>query len=29
VQFARTEGILPAPEANHAIRGALDEALRC
>ncbi len=28
VQFARTEGILPAPEANHAIRGAIDEALR-
>ena len=27
VQFARTEGILPAPEANHAIRGAIDEAL--
>jgi tryptophan synthase beta chain len=29
VQFARTEGILPAPEANHAVRGAVDEALRC
>ncbi len=29
VQFARAEGILPAPEANHAIRGAIDEALRC
>ena len=29
VLFARTEGILPAPEANHAIRGAIDEALRC
>jgi len=29
VQFARVEGILPAPEANHAIRGAIDEALRC
>lgn len=29
VQFARAEGILPAPEANHAVRGALDEALRC
>jgi tryptophan synthase beta chain len=29
VQFARTEGILPAPEANHAIRGAIDEALIC
>ncbi|MCZ2147617.1 MAG: TrpB-like pyridoxal phosphate-dependent enzyme [Bryobacterales bacterium] len=29
VQFARTEGILPAPEANHAVRAAIDEALRC
>jgi tryptophan synthase beta chain len=29
VQFARTEGILPAPEANHAIRVAVDEALEC
>jgi tryptophan synthase beta chain len=29
VQFARVEGILPAPEANHAIRIAIDEALRC
>lgn len=29
VQFARVEGILPAPEANHAIRVAIDEALRC
>ena len=29
VQFARTEGILPAPEAAHAVRGAIDEALRC
>ncbi len=27
VQFARTEGILPAPESAHAIRAALDEAL--
>ncbi|TAK26296.1 MAG: TrpB-like pyridoxal phosphate-dependent enzyme [Chloroflexota bacterium] len=27
VQFARTEGILPAPEAAHAIRSAIDEAL--
>jgi tryptophan synthase beta chain len=27
VQFARTEGILPAPESAHAIRGAIDEAL--
>jgi tryptophan synthase beta chain len=29
VQFARVEGILPAPEANHAIRAVIDEALRC
>ena len=29
VQFARTEGIAPAPEANHVIKGAIDEALRC
>lgn len=29
VTFARTEGILPAPEANHAVLGAIDEALRC
>lgn len=29
VLFARAEGILPAPEANHAVRGAIDEALRC
>ena len=28
VQFARTEGIIPAPESSHAIRGAIDEALR-
>ncbi|NUP09708.1 MAG: TrpB-like pyridoxal phosphate-dependent enzyme [Polyangiaceae bacterium] len=27
--FARAEGILPAPEANHAVKGAVDEALRC
>jgi len=27
VTFARTEGILPAPESAHAIRGAIDEAL--
>ena len=27
VQFAKAEGILPAPEANHAVRGAIDEAL--
>ena len=29
VQFARAEGILPAPEANHAVAGAINEALRC
>ena len=29
LQFARTEGILPAPEANHAVYGAMEEALRC
>ncbi len=29
VQFARAEGILPAPEANHAVRATIDEALRC
>jgi tryptophan synthase beta chain len=29
VQFARSEGIVPAPEANHAVKGAIDEALRC
>ena len=28
-QFARVEGILPAPESSHAIRVAIDEALRC
>lgn len=27
--FARVEGILPAPESSHAIRVALDEALKC
>ncbi len=27
--FARTEGILPAPESSHAIRTAIDEALIC
>lgn len=27
VQFARSEGIVPAPETAHAIRGAIDEAL--
>lgn len=28
-EFARVEGILPAPESSHAIRVAIDEALRC
>ena len=29
LKFAQEEGILPAPEANHAVKGAIDEALRC
>ena len=29
VQFARIEGILPAPESSHAIKVAIDEALKC
>lgn len=29
LDFARAEGILPAPEANHAVKGALTEALKC
>jgi tryptophan synthase beta chain len=28
-QFARVEGILPAPESAHAIRAAVDEAIKC
>ena len=28
-EFARCEGILPAPESSHAIRAAIDEAMRC
>ena len=28
-EFARVEGILPAPESSHAIRAAMDEALKC
>ena len=28
-QFARVEGILPAPESSHAIRVAIDEAMKC
>lgn len=27
--FAKVEGILPAPESSHAIRVAIDEALKC
>jgi tryptophan synthase beta chain len=29
ITFARAEGILPAPEANHAVKAAIDEALKC
>jgi len=29
LQFARTEGIIPAPEPSHAIRVVIDEAIRC
>jgi tryptophan synthase beta chain len=29
VTFARSEGIVPAPEANHAVKGAIVEALKC
>jgi len=29
VKFARCEGTLPAPESSHAIRAAIDEALKC
>ena len=29
ITFAQAEGILPAPEANHAVKGAIDQALRC
>ena len=29
VMFAKTEGTLPAPESSHAIRAAVDEALKC
>ena len=28
-EFARVEGILPAPESSHAIRVAIDEAMKC
>ncbi|MBQ1596920.1 MAG: TrpB-like pyridoxal-phosphate dependent enzyme, partial [Clostridia bacterium] len=27
--FARCEGLLPAPESSHAIRTAIDEAMKC
>lgn len=27
--FSRAEGIIPAPESNHAVKGAIDEALAC
>ena len=29
VQFAKAEGIIPAPEATHAVRGAIHEAEKC
>ncbi len=29
VQFAKAEGVIPAPEANHGVRAAIDEAIRC
>ena len=29
IQFTQAEGIIPAPEANHAVAGAIKEALRC
>jgi predicted alternative tryptophan synthase beta-subunit len=29
VQFTRAEGIIPAPESAHAVRVAIDEALKC
>jgi tryptophan synthase beta chain len=29
IQFARTEGLIPAPESTHAIRATIDEALEC
>jgi tryptophan synthase beta chain len=29
IAFAKAEGIIPAPESNHAIRACIDEALRC
>lgn len=29
LEFARAEGIIPAPEANHAVKATIDEAIRC
>jgi tryptophan synthase beta chain len=29
VQFARAEGVIPAPEANHAVAEAINQAQRC
>jgi len=29
IQFAKAEGIIPAPEANHAVKATIDEAIRC
>jgi len=29
VAFARCEGIIPAPESSHAIKAAMDEAIKC
>jgi tryptophan synthase beta chain len=29
IRFAKAEGILPAPEANHAVRAAIHEAEKC
>ena len=29
IQFAKCETILPAPESAHAIKGAIDEAMKC
>lgn len=29
IQFAKAEGIVPAPESNHAVRAAIDEAEKC
>ncbi|MBN1441411.1 MAG: TrpB-like pyridoxal-phosphate dependent enzyme, partial [Planctomycetes bacterium] len=29
IQFAKAEGIIPAPEANHAVKATIDEALLC